>query len=50
MLFKKIKKLPVAEEIQNRYKIVLDNQGIAIIEPGSFREKKRYAKELWLVI
>ena len=39
MLFKKIKKLPVAEEIQNRYKIVLDNQGIAIIEPGSFREK-----------
>ena len=39
MLFKKIKKLPIAEEIQNRYKIVLDNQGIAIIEPGSFREK-----------
>lgn len=39
MLFKKIKKLSIAEEIQNRYKIVLDNQGIAIIEPGSFREK-----------
>ena len=39
MLFKKIKKMPIAEEIQNRYKIVLDNQGIAIIEPGSFREK-----------
>ena len=39
MLFKKIKKLPIAEEIQNRYKIVLDNQGIAIIEPASFREK-----------
>ena len=39
MLFIKIKKLPIAEEIQNRYKIVLDNQCIAIIEPGSFREK-----------
>lgn len=39
MLFKKIKKMPIAEEIQNRYKIVLDNQGIAINEPGSFREK-----------
>ena len=39
MLFKKIKKLPIAEEIQNRYKIVLDNQGVDIIEPSSFREK-----------
>ena len=39
MLFKKIEKLPIAEEIQNRYKIVLDNQGVDIIEPSSFREK-----------
>lgn len=39
MFFKKIEKLPIAEEIQNRYKIVLDNQGVDIIEPSSFREK-----------